>query len=73
MRIVREVFLRSQAAQSFIDSILQEFKPQLRVFSSVVFFQVLAWFACGTEENIPQIFGNAILQGSCNDVRRKVL
>ena len=73
MRIFREVFLRSQAAQSFIDSILQEFKSQLRVFSPSVFLQMFAWSACGTEENIPQIFGNAILQGSRDDVRRKVL
>lgn len=73
MRIFREVFLRSQAAQSFIDSILQEFKPQLRVFSSSVFFQVLAWFACGTAKDIPQVFCNALLQGSRDDVRRKVL
>ena len=73
MRIFREVFLCSQAAQSFIDSILQEFKPQLRVFSSSVFLQMFAWSACGTEEDIPQIFGNAILQGPGDDVRRKVL
>lgn len=73
MRIVREVFLRRKTAQPFIDSILQEFKPQLRVFSSSVFLQMFAWSAGGTEEDIPQIFGNAILQGPGDDVRRKVL